>query len=274
MDEVTGLPRVPTKLWHRGHLTAFVDRHRVAWDLVMAFLTVVYVVLAFREDSSTRVDLYAVWGLAAIFLIEFFARFFDSPKRGRYFRSHWLDLVTAIPAPFVPELRVIRLLRLLRLFKIDLYLRRVLLSHGWTDSSLLWPTLFLFWIASAFALWLVEHDAPGTGINTFGDALTAAFLTAATLGFGKHALPVTLDGQIIAAMIVFFALGLWGYASSRLTQMWLQPRKDASHDQYMQIREDIAALELKLEKVAQKLFGNAEGVAPATSEKPSSRTKR
>jgi hypothetical protein len=203
----------------RGRLTAFVKRHELAWDLVMGFLTVVYVVLAFQEDSGT--GQYAIWSLAGVFLIEFGSRCFDSPNRLRYLRSHWLDLITAVPVPGIPSLRIIRLLRLLRFLKVGVLIRRILLARGWDQGGLIWPTLFIFWIGSALALWLVEHDAPGSSINSFPDAMTAAFLTAATLGFGRHSLPITQDGQIIAALIVFFALGLWGFASSNLTRIWL-----------------------------------------------------
>jgi hypothetical protein len=106
--------------------------------------------------------------------------------------------------------------------------------------------MVLFWVASALALWLVEHDAPGSGINTFADSMTAAFLTAATLGFGRHALPVTQDGQIIAAVIVFFSLGLWGFASSRLTQMWLQARKEEAIEREIPLQQALLAVEQQL----------------------------
>jgi voltage-gated potassium channel len=211
----------------------------------MAALTVVYVVLAFREDSSTRLDDYALWGLSVVFLAEFGARCYDCRNRGTYLRTHWLDLITAIPAPGVPGLRVIRLLRLLRVMKLGIYVRRALGARGWGETGLLWPTLVLFWVASALALWLVEHDAPGSVITSFGEAMGAAFLTASTLGFGKHAVPVTQDGQFIAALIVFFALGLWGFASSRLTQMWLQGRKEEAGE-YAQIHHDLAAIDQQL----------------------------
>jgi voltage-gated potassium channel len=194
----------------------------------MSALTVIYVVLAFTEDSPFGPQEYAVWSLAGIFLAEFGARYYDSRDRSAYLRSHWLDLITAIPVPGIPGLRLIRLLRLLRFAKVGVLVRRELLSRGWDGSHLVWPTLALFWMGSALALWLVEHDAPGTTIVTFPDAMTAAFLTAATLGFGRHGLPVTSDGQIIAAVIVFFALGLWGFASSNLTRMWLQARDSLS----------------------------------------------
>src|SRR5438105_10540730 len=177
--------------WQRGRLTAFVERHELAWDLASGSLTVVYVVLAFRQDYATAPENYAVWALALLFLAEFGARCYDAPGRVAYLRGHWLDLVTAIPIPGIPGLRILRLLRLLRFMKVGMILRRRLMARGWSDAGLIWPTLVLFWIASGLALWLVEHDASNTTISTFPDAMTSAFLIASTLGFGAHAHPVT-----------------------------------------------------------------------------------
>lgn len=236
------IARAGLALWRRGTLTRFVEKHERAWDLTMGALTVIYVVLAFTEDSPFGWQMYAVWGLAGVFLLEFGARYYDSSDRAAYLRGHWLDLITAVPAPGIPGLRLIRLVRLLRFAKVGVLLRRELLSRGWNGTSLVWPTLVLFWIGSALALWLVEHDAPGTNIITFPDAMTAAFLTAATLGFGRHFLPVTQDGQIIAAVIVFFALGLWGFASSSLTRMWLEAKGKLSDPEMQFLVEKVEEL--------------------------------
>ena len=230
----------------RGRLTHFVRRHELAWDLMMGVLTVIYVGLAFQEDSAGGLTGYAVWSLAGLFLLEFGARCFDSFDRLKYLQGHWLDLITAIPVPGVPGLRTIRLLRLLRFMKVGVLIRRLLLGRGWNQSGLIWPTLFIFWIGSALALWLVEHDALGSTISTFPDAMTAAFLTAATLGFGKHWVPVTQDGQIVAAMIVFFALGLWGFASSNLTRIWLRSNPDNGSQDLAMIRRELEAMSEQL----------------------------
>ena len=224
----------------------FVRRHEMAWDLMMAVLTIAYVVLAFSEDSASGFESYAIWALAVLFLLEFSARCYDSSDRWAYLRSHWLDLITAVPIPGVPGLRVLRLLRLLRLARIGVLVRSRLVAQGRGEFAIIWPTLVLFWVGSALALWLVEHDAPGTSITTFADAMTAAFLTAATLGFGRHGLPVTQDGQIIAALIVFFALGLWGFASSSLTRVWLNANKDSSASALDDLRREIQALREEL----------------------------
>lgn len=220
----------------------------------MGILTIGYVALAFSEDSPVGPQAYAVWGLSIVFLIEFSARCFDSLNRRTYLRSHWLDLVTAVPVPGIPGLRLVRLLRLLRFAKIGVLLRRSLIGRGWGDTGLIWPTLVLFWIGSALALWLVEHDAAGSTIITFPDALTAAFLTAATLGFGRHILPVTQDGQIIAALIVFFALGLWGFASSNLTRMWLHAQQEQPSAQLDGLSRDVQAVREELDRLAAVLL--------------------
>jgi voltage-gated potassium channel len=212
----------------------------------MGVLTVVYVALSFSDDSTIGLGDYAIWSLSAVFLIEFSARCFDSPDRSTYLRSHWLDLITSIPIPGVPGLRIIRLLRLLRFAKAGALIRRLLLDRGWNEGGLIWPTLFLFWIGSALALWLVEHDAPGSTMTTFPDAMSAAFLTAATLGFGKHALPVTQDGQIIAAIIVFFSLGLWGFASGNLTRKWLRASEEGAAGTSDIIRHELEAIREQL----------------------------
>jgi voltage-gated potassium channel len=230
----------------KGELTHFVRRHEMAWDLVMGVLTVVYVALAFSEDSASGPEGYAIWALAVLFLLEFSARCYDSTDRWAYLRSHWLDLITAVPIPGVAGLRALRLLRLLRLARVGVLVRHRLVAKGWDEFAIMWPTLVLFWVASALALWLVEHDAPGSNITTFGEAMTAAFLTAATLGFGRHDLPVTQDGQIIAALIVFLALGLWGFASSSLTRVWLNVRQDSTAAALEDLRREIQGLREQL----------------------------
>jgi voltage-gated potassium channel len=238
-------------VWRRGGLAQFVNKHERTWDLAMAALTIVYVALAFTEDSPVGPQEIAVLTLGGVFLIEFGARYYDALDRRQYLRSHWLDLITAVPLPGIPGLRLLRLLRLLRFAKIGVLLRREFVLHGWEGTQLIWPTLVLFWLASAFALWLVEHDAPKTNIATFSDAMTAAFVTASTLGFSRHAVPVTQDGQIIAATIVFFALGLWGFASSNLTRAWLRAQQDLAETEIKFLGEQVEAMRGEMHRLTQ-----------------------
>src|SRR5215471_4515500 len=111
----------------RGRLTAFVTRHQVAWELVMAALTVVYVVLTLLSDQAAN-DLpeALVLGLSLVFLLEFAARCWDGPSRIGYLRDHWIDLITCIPA--VGPLRALRLVRLLGLLRLAVRIRALELA--------------------------------------------------------------------------------------------------------------------------------------------------
>lgn len=217
-----------------------------------------------------------MWALGMLFLLEFSARFLDSRSRITYFREHWLDLVTAIPVPAIPSFRVLRLLRLLRFLRVGILLRRWLLSRGWSDAGLIWPSLLLFWVGSAVALWLVEHDAPGAQIKTFGDALVAALLTAGTLGFAKHSLqPITESGQIISAIVVFGALGLWGFASSRLTQLWLQGSSANGSQDVSGVQDELRSLRDQIEvltNLVRAITPTAGASAPQPTARPSAST--
>jgi voltage-gated potassium channel len=263
-------PRQAKSRWQRGRLTAFVDNHRLRWDIVMGSLAVIYVVLAFREDNATGAEEGAVLGLAAAFLLEFAARCYDSPSRVDYVRAHWLDLISAIPIPSIPGLRILRLLRLFRVLRLGVLLRHRLLARGWQANDLIWPTLVLFWLCSALAMWSVEHDVPGSHVQTFPDAMTAAFMTAATLGFGTRGQPVTSEGQIIAGLIVFMALGLWGFASGQLTNLWLEGRHSKKSDEIAGVQHHLHSLREEVARLSTALGHSVHTAGdPMTSHDPS-----
>jgi voltage-gated potassium channel len=246
-------PKLAKSRWQRGRLTAFVDAHRLRWDMVMGSLAVIYVVLAFREDTATGAEEGAVWGLAVAFLLEFAARCYDAPKRVDYLRSHWLDLISAIPVPGIPGLRILRLLRLFRVIRVGVLLRHELIARGWQATDLIWPTLVLFWLCSALAMWSVEHDAPGSHVQTFPEAMKAAFLTATTLGFGTRGQPVTSEGQIISGLIVFMALGLWGFASGQLTNLWLEGRHPRKSNDMAGVQQQLHSLHEEMARLSTAL---------------------
>jgi voltage-gated potassium channel len=236
-----GVPAPTVRLdLRRGSITRFVTSHAIAWETAMAALTAVYVILSFFEDAATfTLNLFTglLFTQSALFFAEFSARFWDSPQRLVYLRGHWIDLVTAFP--LVGPLRALRLLRLLRFMRLGRSLRTLTLGRG-HDTGLIWPCLLLFWIGSAYALWLAEHSV-NPAITDFKSALTYAFLTACTVGYGSFT-PMTIEGKIVAGLIVFVAIGLIGFTSARLTSYWLGQRDDLLPRQLTEIERDIAAM--------------------------------
>jgi voltage-gated potassium channel len=229
----------------RGRLTAFVARHQVAWEVAMAALTVAYVVLTLLDDEAVRglPEVLAVV-LSAVFLLEFTARCWDAPSRLAYLRTHWIDLVTCIPA--VGPLRALRLVRLLGLVRLAVRIRALDLARSRTSQTvgvwMLAPTLVLLWFGAAEGFWLTEHGR-NPAVATFSDALYLAIMTATTVGYGDVR-PITSEGRLLAGALVFVGLGLLGFASSRLALFWLRSERETIHleREVRELREEVARL--------------------------------
>lgn len=236
----------------RGRVTAFVERHSVAWELGNAAITVVYVVLAFQQDQGTAgLVSTGVLAISGIFLLEFSLRFYDSPSRLAYLKRHWLDLVSCIPV--VGSLRALRLLRLTAFFRLGATARVFGLGvsasekvPGGTGLWLLGPILIIVWVGAAYGYYELEHGF-NPRINSFGDALYLAFLTATTLGNGGVN-PVTEAGRVLSGLLVFVGIGLLGFASAQLTAKLLPQRNEVA-----ELRETLARQEMLLKEIKARL---------------------
>jgi voltage-gated potassium channel len=236
----------------RGRVTAFVTRHSVAWELTNAVITLVYVVLAFQQDQGTAGLVSAgVLAISGLFLLEFSLRFYDSPSRLGYLKGHWLDLISCIPV--VGSLRALRLLRLAAFFRLGATARVFGLGvsasarvPGGTGLWLLGPILIIVWVAAAYGYYELEHGL-NPRINSFGDALYLAFLTATTLGNGGVA-PVTEAGRVLSGLLVFVGIGLLGFASAQLTAKLLPQRNEVA-----ELKETLARQEQLLNEIKARL---------------------
>jgi voltage-gated potassium channel len=133
--------------------------------------------------------------------VDYVARLLLSVEKGRFVRTHKLDLLMV-------------LLPMLRLLRVFLVLRRSLASVS-TERiagsivSLVVAAVFV----SAFFMWRVEYNAPGATIATFRYALWWAVVTTTTVGYGDYT-PVTPAGRIIARAVMIVGVGLIGTVSA------------------------------------------------------------
>jgi voltage-gated potassium channel len=255
----------PTRAWTRGRVTAFVKRHTLAWELVMAALTIVYVVLAFLQDQGAAgLVLVATQALAGIFVIEFGLRFYDSPSRGLYFRNHWLDIVTCIPV--VGSFRALRLVRLLAFVRLGASLRAFGLGaaaservHGGAGLWVLAPIMIVAWVAAAYGFYTLDGGV-NPHIKTFGDAMYFALVTASTVGYGDVT-PVTSEGKVLTGLVIFVGIGLLGFASAQLTAKLLPQRNEAAELRATVDRqcEMLQELNMRLDAVTGLLEQRAKG---------------
>jgi len=251
-----GVSLAPARAWTKGRVTKFVEGHALAWEIGSAALTIAYVVLAFQADQGTYGPVsVAVLAIAAIFVVEFSVRLYDSPSRLSYLKDHWLDIVTCIPV--VGQLRALRLLRLLAFVRIGAAARAFgvgmsasKIAPGGTGLWLLAPLLIIFWVAAAYGYFELEHGL-NPHITTFSDALYFAFVTASTVGYGDVT-PVTAAGKLLTGVLIFVGIGLLGFASAQLTAKLLPQHneiaelKAAMHRQEQLLRDIHARLDMQL----------------------------
>lgn len=237
-------------------LSRFVDHHRKHWDIVMALLTVAYVVLSFFENPNRWNAADAVvWTLSGLFFLEFLLRCLDDVRPRQYLRDHWIDLVTSFPA--VGPLRLLRLLRLLRVFNSARMIRKLASDKGDASSTaglrLLGTTVFVFWLLAAFAFYMTELNQPHSMVHSFTDALFLAFTTATTVGYSQMK-AVSPEGQIIAGLVIFFGLGLLTAASGRLTSLWIDSSSQRAQDKLLlDIRDQLRSSESRLAAIEASL---------------------
>jgi voltage-gated potassium channel len=231
----------------------------------MGLLALAYLALSFLVDDGAGIYPFLVIALGVVFLTEFFARLIDSPSRLMYLRTHWLDLISSIP--LIGGLRSLRLLRLLRL---GAGLRVLSAAQHVADEraggSRLWivlPTLLFTWFAAASAYWVVEHGSNHT-VNTFGDSLYWAFITATTLGYGAPP-PVTGAGKVLTGLVIFLGVGVVGFTSARITEVWL---RDESRNHPRLMLRKLETLEAQMEEVRTLLLAQQATHAPADVSAP------
>ncbi len=237
------------RLAARGRLTHFVERHQLIWEGVMAFLALAYFILALRhDDDPSSLPVWVLFGFGTVFLLEFVARFADAPSRRAYLRTHWLDLIAAVP--YVGALSALRLLRLFRLvsaIRRILQIEPVSKEGGHHSLWFLWPIVLLLWAGSAYGMWVFEHEK-NQHLRTFSGAIYWAVITTTTIGYGDVA-PVTQEGRVLSGLLALTGIGLVGVLSSQVTTWILRERDDLTEvtDELRAIRAELTELRVRLQ---------------------------
>lgn len=181
----------------------------MAW-LGVVFALLVGFELAVSLSPTTSLALsVAGWVIWTLFLAEFVAKLLLAPRRGRFLRRHWLQMLALL----VPTLRVLGFLRLVRLGRALPAARVVSSSYrsAGTAAQLIRSRLGYLGALSTVAavavaelVYLFERDVPGGDFDSFGDAVLWSLST--ILAGQGDPVPKSIGGQIV--MVVGFGFSI------------------------------------------------------------------
>ncbi|MYU31893.1 two pore domain potassium channel family protein [Streptomyces sp. SID8358] len=158
-----------------------------------------------------------------LFAADYGVRLRLSGQGRRFVRTHWLDTLVLL----LPPLRPLRVVQLYTRFQLRR--ERPLLSLYARVMAYAGTSALLLGFSASLAVYQQEHDAPGSTIRTFGDAVWWACATLTTVGYGD-AVPVTPVGRVIAAGLMACGLALLGAVTGSFSSWLVQvfSRQDAT----------------------------------------------
>lgn len=221
---------------------------RLAWEnatsMPMTVLAVLFLATyswrVLDTGASPRVDLLLtvfdvlVW---LIFAADFTIRCWLSTQRWRFIRTHPIDLLIAL----LPPLRPLRLMRA-AMVVLDTLNRhtfsRMRLSVFIGTSSVL--VIYL----CSLAMFDAEYGVEGAKVQNFGDALWWAAVSVTTVGYGDY-YPVTVEGRLIALVLMFLGIGLISFAIGTATS-WVVDQLKSVEESADRADREIGALAAEL----------------------------
>jgi len=213
---------------------ADIDRAAFRRELVSTLITIASLVLVaiaelpsiiglFNTRPGTYIAFIILDTLACMFFWwEFFTGARRADDRKRYYASHWVGLLGAVPLlTHLRWLRILRLVRLLRFLNFAIHITRLwrewgrVLAHS--PLQALGIACLLLAIVGGTGIYLAESEA-NQAIQSFADAMWLAIVSAFTVGYGDL-YPITAEGRIVAIAIFIIGVGLVGSFTASIAGM-------------------------------------------------------
>jgi len=200
-----------------------------------------------------------------VLLVDFLIRFRRASSKRHFMRWGWIDLLASIP-----NLDILRLGRLVRVFRVLRMLRGVRLVHRLVTTifrnriqaglSMVGLTVFLMLSFSSISILILEQG-PDATITTAGDAIWWSVATLTTVGYGDL-YPVTAEGRVLAAILMFSGLGLFGTISGITASLFVGAADEdepihSLADEVRKLRAEIVSL--KTEALPSPSLGDKSG---------------
>ncbi len=181
----------------------------------------------------------------AIFFFDFVWSLYKAANRWKYLRWGWMDLVGSIPLVYP-----LRVLRMRRVLGVTNHLRGLSpddISNRFRGNpargTLFFTiviTIIIVFIASTLIVQF-EKRGPGPTIVKGEEALWWTVVTMTTVGYGDY-VPTTTSGRLLAVVLMFLGVGLFGVLTSFLAAGFATPAREAREEEFAEIRKELAEI--------------------------------
>jgi voltage-gated potassium channel len=206
-----------------------------------------------KLNPETRALLdYADTALCALFFLDFVITLATTPRKLRYFATWgWLDLLSSVPMVNTLRVgrlaRVVRILRVLRGIRSARVLAGVILRRRAQSAFLAAGLIALVLLVVGSIAILQFEDTPQANIKGPEDALWWSVVTLTTVGYGDR-YPVTLEGRIVAVLLMLAGVGLFGTLSGFFASWFLAPEEHRQESEIDSLRQEIQRLREAVER--------------------------
>ena len=226
-----------------------------------------------REDWLNPWNIFFVDSVCCVFFLwEFSIQYRCADDKKWFLKTHWIDLLTAIPIPpaegsrFIRlgrTFRFVRLLRVLRLFRVVRALKTVFILsktlrylHDLMDLKTMQRTIAIVSfviVTGGVLITLVEPTPSPHGIQTLSESLWWSFSTVVTGGYADLYNPQNFGGQLLTAILVISGMILVGVFTATLTTVYMGEDNSEIEKQQAAMRKQLETLQTELSEIKSTL---------------------
>ncbi len=204
-----------------------------------------------REHSDRLLNILE-WTVLVVFGFEFVGLLMLSDSRNSYIFNNWLNLLIIVTSALSLcglvqgiWLAAARVLRVITIFSVGV---RGLLSTGRWFLARGVPLAIGFsliaWLLSGLGFYFLEPT-----IDSFGEGLWLAFVSASTVGYGDL-VPTTASSRMFAIIMVLVGFGLFSMAIASISAYFVGEEEKLDDER---IHEDIVNLRSEIQQLREEL---------------------
>ncbi|MGL1887921.1 MAG: ion transporter [Reichenbachiella sp.] len=190
--------------------------------------------------------------ICLLFLYDFFTGIIRADDKWKYFKTHWIDLVSSIP--MVGVLRVGRIFRIIRILRV-VRSAKYILSFFNQKSSFNTLRNLVFVSIIIIALFTLSFYQLEKGVNpnitSMGDSLWWTTITTITLGFLQDLPPVTTEGKFLSVLLILLGMVLFSTLTGTITDYFIED--EDIQEKINELKGQVDTLEKKIDAITQKL---------------------